>query len=147
MRDRVTHKPVQTILAFDYGTKRIGIAIGDARLQTAHPLTTIESEKNEQRFAVIKSLIEQWQPDLLIVGLPVYMDGQEHELTERAHRFARQLTGRFALPVELIDERLTSVAADEMLRESGLAARKYKTKRDQIAAQLILQNYYQHVSA
>jgi putative Holliday junction resolvase len=130
-----------TILAFDFGTKRIGVAVGDTVLAVAHPLTTITSQQDAQRFTAIESLVREWQPVLLVVGLPTHADGTEHDLTQRSRRFARRLEGRFAIQVEMVDERFTTLAAGSALRESGVAGREQKRMRDQVAAQLILQAY------
>jgi len=132
-----------TILAFDFGEKRIGAAVGDPTLGIPHPLATIAAADNKRRFAAIAALIDEWQPALLVVGLPLHLDGREHELTRRCRRFANQLRGRFGLPVELIDERLTSATADSLLGAAGVAARKRKPVLDQIAAQQILQGYFE----
>ncbi|SEM86489.1 Holliday junction resolvase RuvX [Nitrosomonas marina] len=141
-----------TVLAFDFGQKRIGVAVGDTALGLAHPLTTIDSEKNEQRFAMIGSLIENWQPVLLVVGLPSYMDGSAHEMTRLSQRFARRLAGRFNIRVLLVDERYTSKSACAALQQAGVSTRKQRQYLDQVAAQHILQsffdeNYVQHTTA
>lgn len=128
-----------TLLAFDFGTRRIGVAIGTTRLGTARPLTTIESERNDRRFAAIAELVAQWQPQALIVGLPLHADGTAHELTARARRFARQLAGRFALPVHEVDERHTSELARAQLRGTRQGGREQRSAVDAVAAQLILQ--------
>ncbi len=134
-----------TVLALDFGEKRIGTAVGDRALGIPHPLETIVADDNKRRFAAIAALIEEWRPVLLIVGLPLHLDGREHELTRRCRRFANQLKGRFGLPVELIDERLTSATADALLTAAGVAARKRKPVLDQVAAQQILQGYFESV--
>ncbi|PWB58913.1 MAG: Holliday junction resolvase RuvX, partial [Nitrosomonadales bacterium] len=85
--------------------------------------------------------IKEWQPGLLVVGLPFHLDGSEHEMTLRCRRFSRQLEGRFSLPVALVDERLSSAAASQDLRETGISGRRQKVMLDQVAAQLILQTY------
>ena len=100
------------MLAFDFGTRRIGVAVGNTLIRVAHPLTTIAGEANAARFAAIAALIDEWRPDLLVVGRPVHADGSEHEMTARAERFARQLRSRFGLDVAHVDERFTSVGAD-----------------------------------
>ena len=82
------HAVEGTVLAFDFGTKRIGVAVGDLALRIAHPLITLESTQNEQRFNAIAALIKEWQPVLLVVGLPAYMDGSEHEISRLCRRFA-----------------------------------------------------------
>src|SRR5690606_32587095 len=113
-----------TFLAFDFGTKRIGVAVGNTIVRTARPVTTIEAEANDQRFAAIGALVNEWQPQALVVGVPVHADGSEHEMTQRARRFARQLGGRFRLPVIEVDERYTTEAAEMALRESGHGGRQ-----------------------
>lgn len=140
---QVTSFPAQgTALAFDFGEKRIGVAVGDAIVGIAHPLVTIEDESNEVRFNKIAELITEWKPSQLVVGLPMHMDGTEHELSRLCRRFARRLEGRFSLPSILIDERLTSVEASQTLNLSGIKGRKQKTVLDQVAAQHILQSYF-----
>ena len=131
-----------TVLAFDFGTRRIGVAVGEMMLGTARPLTTISAEANDARFGAIGKLIAEWQPAELVVGLPLSLDGEAHEMTERCRRFARQLEGRFRLPVVLVDERLTSTAADESLRERGLDWRRRKATLDAEAAALLLQSHF-----
>ena len=131
-----------TVLAFDFGLKRIGVAVGERLLGRARALTTIEAEANEARFAAIARLITEWQPALLVVGLPLSLDGEEHEMTARARRFANQLHGRSGLPVVLADARLTSAAADAELREAGHGWKARKARIDALAAQHILQDYF-----
>ena len=131
-----------TILAFDFGTRRIGVAVGESAIGLAHPLATIASDQIEHRFAAIQSLIDEWRPALLIVGLPLHADGTAHALTARARRFANQLEGRFGVTAELVDERFTTHAANGMLSDAGVKARSHKGVRDQVAAQLILQTYF-----
>jgi putative Holliday junction resolvase len=142
LASRVIPHAKGTALGFDFGERRIGVAVGESALGIAHPLTTIALSDNVRRFATIAALIKEWQPNLLVVGLPTHMDGGEHDLTRRCRRFAQQLAGRFGLPVELVDERLTSAVADDLLREASVAARKRKPVLDQVAAQQILQSYF-----
>jgi putative Holliday junction resolvase len=130
-----------TILAFDFGKKRIGVAMGELELKMAHPLTTI-SEKADARFQAIEKIIQEWQPVRLVVGLPLHMDGTEHEMTEQCRRFARQLQGRFNLETELVDERLTSAEAASLLADMGRGGQDNKHLIDQLAAQRILQAYF-----
>lgn len=134
--------PRGTVLAFDFGKKRIGVAIGNNMLGTARPLVTIDSEVTERCFVAIAQLIEAWQPVLLVVGLPLHSDGTAHELTQLSQRFARRLAGRFNIRVILKDERYTSETASAALRESGITGRKQKTVLDQVAAQQILQSFF-----
>lgn len=131
-----------TVLAFDFGRKRIGVAVGSQELGLAHPLATVDAEKADNRFSGIRELITEWQPVLLVVGLPVHADGSEHELTRLSRRFAKQLGGRFGIPVALVDERYTSISASSALREAGVKGKKQKPMLDQVAAQLILQAYF-----
>lgn len=140
-----------TVLGFDFGLARIGVAVGETTLGVAHPLTAIVGEANAARFAAIAALIREWQPTLLVVGLPRRMDGSEHEMSARCRRFAHQLEGRFRLPVVLVDERLSSSEAEALLRESGQRGRDFRENKallDQVAAQRILQSYFdQHATA
>ena len=140
-------RPTGTLLAFDFGEKRIGIAVGEWALAQAHPLTTIRSEVNAERFALIAALIAEWKPVRLIVGLPVALDGTPHAMTARCTRFANQLRGRFGLPVDYAEERFSSVEADERLRAAGHEARSAKEHVDALAAQIILQNYFESPSS
>jgi putative Holliday junction resolvase len=139
--------PQGTLLAFDFGTKRIGLAKGSTLLRNAHPLTTISDEKTDVRFARIEALLKEWQPNGLIVGLPSNDDGTPHELTALCRRFANRLKGRFNLPTILVDERYTSAAASEQLTRSGIYGRKQKEVIDQYAAQQILQAYFDEPAA
>lgn len=131
-----------TVLAFDFGTRRIGVAVGEMMLGTARPIATIAAEANDARFAAIGKLIDEWRPDRLVVGLPLSLSGESHEMTDRCRRFARQLEGRYRLPVLLVDERLTSTAAEEHLRERGLDWRRRKASLDAEAAATLLQAHF-----
>lgn len=132
----------ETVLAFDFGTRRIGVAVGNTLLRVARPLRTIATEGNAARFAAIAALIAEWQPGLLVVGRPVHADGVPHEMTARAERFARQLEGRFGLPVARMDERFTTVDADAALVAAGVRGARRKAARDAAAAQRILQSWF-----
>lgn len=134
--------PIQgTVLAFDFGEKRIGVAVGDTLLRLAHPLETISEESNDRRFAAITELCAQWHPVLLVVGLPLYPDGTEHETTALCRRFARRLEGRMGLKVALVDERYSSAAAAEYLKDIQVYGTRRKAALDQVAAQTILQSF------
>lgn len=133
-----------TVLAFDFGEKRIGVAIGESLLGIAHPLQTISAESNNTRFEAIATLIAEWRPGQLVVGLPAHLDGTEHELSRLCRKFAQRLHGRFNLPVALIDERLSSAEASQSLKQAGIAGRRQKPVLDQVAAQTILQSYFDH---
>lgn len=123
----------QTILAFDYGEKRIGVAVGNTLTKTAEPLKIIQQQFQYERFKALEQLIIEWQPEHLVVGLPKHPDGAEHEMTQKARRFGNQLQGRFQRQVVWVDERYTSVSVD-----GG---------NDALAAQLILQQYLQELGS
>lgn len=137
MNGQPTSLAAGTVLAFDFGTRRIGVAVGERETGTAHPLETIDAEDNGTRFSRIGAMILEWRPAELVVGLPLSMDGMEHEMTLRCQRFANQLRGRYALPVHLVDERLTSADAEMRLFEAG-GSRFDKAAIDALAAQRIL---------
>lgn len=131
-----------TVLAFDFGEKFTGVAVGESSVGVAHPLGLIVAEKSAVRMDEAAGLVAEWKPGFLVVGLPLSMDGAEHELTRRCRRFARQLEARFSLPVKLVDERLSSAAAEDALRASGKGGRKHKLHTHQVSAQIILQSYF-----
>jgi putative Holliday junction resolvase len=117
----------KTILAFDFGERRIGVAVGNTITKTSEPLNIIQEKNQQDKFQVIEALIQEWQPQLLVVGLPTHPDGAEHEMTQKAKRFGNQLNGRFQKEVIWVDERYTSVSVED--------------GNDALAAQLILQQY------
>jgi len=123
-------RSARTVLAFDFGLKRIGVAVGEPELRTAHPLPAVF------RFDEIQPLIAEWQPAALVVGLPTSVQGEAHKMTRQAEDFARRLEKRFKLPVARVDERYTSVEAESRLK--GLK----KKAVDSVAAQLILEQYF-----
>ena len=138
------HKaPTGTTLAFDFGEARIGVAEGDAEVGTAHPLATVTGEGNEAKIAAIAKLVAEWKPRQLVVGLPAHTDGSEHELTRLCRKFGRRLHGRFGLPVYWVDERLSSLYAESLLAEAQVFGRKQKAVLDQVAAQAILQGFFE----
>ena len=124
-------KNSRTVLAFDFGVKRIGVAVGEPELGTAHPLAPISAPG----FDAIGKLVAEWRPAQLVIGLPVAANG-DHPLARRVERFARQLEGRFHIPVARVDERFSSVEAESRLR--GMK----RTSIDSVAAQLLLQQYF-----
>ena len=123
---------IDTILAFDFGLKRIGVAIGNTMICQAKPLSVITATANEPKFAAIDSLIKEWGASRIVVGLPSHPDGTEHEMSARCRRFANQVHGRFNLPVELVDERYSSAV---------IAAKRGEVIDDRAAA-IILQQYF-----
>lgn len=131
--------PEETLLAFDYGTKKIGVAIGNSLTRQARPLEVLMPSTRAQRFAELARLIDQWQPDRLIVGLPLTSDGAEQYASMRCRRFANQLSGRFGALVELVDERGSSIEAQELLGTHEAD--------DAVAAAVILQRYFDSLPA
>jgi putative Holliday junction resolvase len=130
MQRDMPERGARTVLAFDFGLKRIGVAVGEPELRTAHPLPAVS------RFDEIQSLVAQWQPAALVVGRPTSVQGEPHAMTRQAEDFARRLERRFKLPVARVDERFSSVEAESRLR--GLK----KKPVDSVAAQLILEQYF-----
>jgi putative Holliday junction resolvase len=123
-----------TIMAFDYGTRRIGIAVGNTLTKVGQPLKIIAEPSEDVRFRAIQTLIKEWQPNRLVVGMPCHPDGTEHEMSAKARRFGNQLQGRFQLPVEWVDERYTSAVleGDPDMRDN----------LDAESAALILEQYF-----
>ena len=134
--------PEQTVFGFDFGSKRIGIAVGQTLTKTAHALTQINNNA-EPQWSNLDSLITQWQPKTLIVGLPLNMDDTVGHSAKAAKKFAQQLQERYQLPVELIDERLSSREARERLQQQG-RKKPDKTAINSMAAQIILENWLQN---
>lgn len=130
-----------TILGFDFGLKYIGIAVGQTTTRSARALTTVIARAGVPPWEQISQLIQTWQPDSLVVGIPLNMDGSEQPLTHAAKQFAQQLTTRYQLPVHPMDERLsTREAREQLFTQGGYRALKKKTI-DSLAAQLILESW------
>lgn len=127
----------ETLLAFDYGEKHIGVAVGQTLTGTANPLESIRVSSTHPDWSAITRVIETWKPDALVVGLPLNMDGTEQTVTRRARRFGNQLSGRFSLPVHLVDERLTTREARNRLARDGRAG----DDDHPVAAQIILESW------
>lgn len=126
--------PELTLLAFDYGLKKIGVAIGNTLTLHARPLCIVRPITKQQRFEAIASLLDEWQPDKLIVGLPLTLEGGEQYASLRCRRFANQLYGRFGVEVELVDERGSSREAQDILGNND--------DDDAVAAAVILQRWF-----
>jgi putative Holliday junction resolvase len=139
-----------TVLALDYGAKRIGVAVGDAGLKSAHPLASIRATGIERR-ATLDRLIEEWRPVRLVLGLPSSDAATPHPLAARVRHFAGELEAWYRLPVELVDERYSSAEAEARLREAGGARRAARASRerdiDSYAAQLLLEQYFDEQAA
>ena len=125
--------PEETLLAFDYGAKKLGVALGNTLLKQARPLDIILEPTRDGRFARVEALLKRWQPERLVVGLALATDGSEQYASQHCRRFARQLEGRFGLPVVLVDERGSSVQAQKVTGNEP---------DDAVAAAIILQRYF-----
>jgi len=130
------------VMAFDFGERRIGVAVGDLQLGIAHPLETVYCKPGQNPLDLISGLIAEWKPRLFVVGLPVSEDGKPHSLAPTVQRFCEALERRFKIATQLVDERFTSAEASGMLREAGIRGRKQKEFLDQLAAQTILEDYF-----
>lgn len=133
------------LLGFDFGTKYIGIAVGQSITKTSRALTTVKAKQGIPAWDTVDNLVKNWQPDAMIVGIPLNMDGTEQPLTELAKQFATSLRDRYQLPVHEMDERLTTVEAREQLFSHGGYRALQKDQIDSQAAQLILQNWLEQV--
>lgn len=137
----------QTILAFDYGTSFIGVAVGQSITRTATPLTALKARDGIPDWAHIEKLIAEWKPQRLLIGLPLHMDGSESDMSARAKKFANRLHGRFGLPCEMQDERLSSFEARGELLEQNRAnksgGKKFRERGvDSLSARLILESWF-----
>lgn len=129
-----------TLLAFDFGTQKIGVAVGQTQTLTTNPLPELRAKDGQPDWNAVAKLIDEWQPDAFVVGVPVNMDGSEFEMTQRARKFAQRLHGRFGKPWFAMDERLTSFDAREHAK--GQHGGRNKGLVDSIAASLILQSWF-----
>ncbi len=132
-----------TVIAFDYGLRQIGVAVGNRQTRTSSALTTLRARDGVPDWNEIGRLLQEWQPELLIVGEPYNMDDSAGELAPRARKFARRLEGRFNIPFEMVDERLSSAEAKSLLAEQGHRGDYHDDPADSLAAMLILQTWMQ----
>ncbi|BCQ33510.1 MULTISPECIES: Holliday junction resolvase RuvX [Erwiniaceae] len=133
-----------TMLSFDFGTKSIGVAIGQQLTGTARPLTALKANDGVPDWNKIEALLKEWQPDRVVVGLPLNMDGTEQPLTVRARKFANRLHGRFGVQIELHDERLSTVEARAELFERGGFRALSKGSVDSLSAVIILESWFEN---
>jgi putative Holliday junction resolvase len=131
-------KPI-TVMAFDYGTRRVGVAVGNSVTGTGQALKTIAAPNSDSLFKEVENLLKEWQPERLVVGKPLHPDGAEHEMTLKAVRFGNQLSGRFQLEVEWVDERYTSAVLE------GDA--QMQDNLDAHSAALLLEQYFSELAA
>lgn len=141
----MTASPIdETLLGFDFGLRRIGVAVGNRQFGTASALDTLICPPSGPDYNAIGALVREWRPARLIVGSPVSLDGKENDMTRAADKFARKLAHEFNLPIERVDERHTSVEAEDMIRRARQAGRKRRARAtdvDKLAAQVILQSW------
>lgn len=133
--------PNQTVLGFDFGMKRIGVAVGQTVTRTASPLVILSANQGEPDWKELEKIIQQWKPMVLIVGRPLKMDGSTQQITHAAEHFANELKSRYGLPIYEVDERLSSVEARSNMFEQGGYRALHKKRIDSVAAQIILQDW------
>lgn len=142
-RETAVAAATATVLAFDYGTKFIGVAVGSTLTRRARALATVRVARGGQPdWAALTRLIEEWGPKALVVGLPRNMDGTPNPRTAAARKFGNRLKARYNLPLYMVDERLTTVLARQSLREAGVSGTRHKPRLDPEAARVILQSYF-----
>jgi putative Holliday junction resolvase len=132
---------IRSVLAFDFGLVQIGVAVGNTLLHSTQPLAILRAREGIPDWQALEQLVRDWQPDLLLVGDPLNMDGSDSEQCERARKFARRLHGRLGLPVTMVDERLTSFEAKQVSREQGHRGDYKRRPIDSQAAELVLQSW------
>jgi len=131
-----------TVMGFDFGEKRIGVAVGNLAIGVAAAVTTIQAESNVDRLTAIAALVHEWQPQQFVVGAPTHLNGEAHEMTNLVRKFTNRLTENFKIPVALVDEYLSSAAAASALTKRGIRGRQQKLTIDAVAAQVILQAWF-----
>lgn len=134
-------EPSKRILAFDYGLRQIGVAVGNSGQGTSQPLGILKARDGQPNWDELSALCREWQPDLLLVGDPLNMDGSVSEFAERARKFSRRLQGRLNLPVQMIDERLSSFEVKQRQKAAGHRGDYREQPVDDLAAELILQDW------
>jgi putative Holliday junction resolvase len=135
------NKSLRTVMAFDFGLRQIGVAMGNCLLGTTQPLPIVKAKDGQPEWAALEALIDEWRPDLVVVGDPLNMDGSASELSALAAKFARRLHGRLGLEVAMIDERLSSFEAKHNSREQGHRGNYKRQPVDSLAAELILKTW------
>jgi len=132
------------ILSFDFGEKRIGVAIGNSITESYHPLETINTSKNTERYKIIESLLKSWEPIKLVIGYPLNDDGTVSNMSTMAKKFGIKLKNKYNIPIVMIDERFTSLEADLELKKIEKNFKKRKIVVDQVAAMIILESFFQN---
>lgn len=136
------NNPPKILIGFDFGMKRIGVAIGQTITQSARPLDTIQAKEGQPNWQAIDNLFKKWMPEAIVVGIPLNMDGTDQRMSQHARQFAASLRDRYQLPVHEMDERLTTKDAREQLFNQGGFKALQGGQVDRVAAQLILQNWF-----
>jgi putative Holliday junction resolvase len=142
-----TALPHQTVIAFDFGTLNIGVAVGNSRSQSSQALNPIKARDGIPSWDQMAQLFEEWQPDLIVVGLPLNMDGSASDMSRRANKFANRIHGRFGLPCSTLDERLTTFEAKQHARAQGHKGNYREKPIDSVAAELILEDWWRSAAA
>jgi len=142
MQSTSSNKSYRQLLAFDFGDRSIGVAYGQAITGSARPVSALKATNGQPNWDEVAKLLKTWQPDALVVGCPLNMDGSEQQLTLRARKFAKRLHGRFAIPVEMVDERLSTVEARARLFEQGGYKALEKGAVDNASAVIILESWF-----
>ena len=132
----------ETVMAFDFGERRIGVAVGNTLTATAEALTTIEAEANTARLAAVRHLVKEWQPARFVLGEPSHEDGRPHELMPAVRKFGNRLKEQFKLPVDYVNEYLSSAEASAQLAAKGVKGFAQKASLDAVAARVILQAWF-----
>jgi putative Holliday junction resolvase len=140
-------KSARTLLCFDFGKKRIGVAVGQELTGSATALETINAANGQPDWGAINRIVQQWQPEAFVLGMPVNMDGTEHNLAKSVRQFRDELQARYNLPVYMMDERLSSVEAERILCADAKASKRFNKKEvDKLAAKLILRSWFENNS-
>jgi len=139
-----TKNTPQTLLGFDFGTKSIGVATGQMITATAHPIAAIKANDGIPNWDTVETVLKEWKPDLVVIGLPLNMDGTEQPITQRAKKFGNRLAGRFGVKIAFQDERLTTASAKEFIFERGGYKALEKGKIDSVSAALILESWMEN---
>ena len=143
---KVIKKIEGNILSFDFGEKRIGVAIGNSITKSSHPLETINTSKNTERYKLIELLLKTWEPVKLVIGYPLNEDGTLSRMSLLAKKFGMKLTNKYNIPIVMVDERFTSTEADLELKRFEKNFKKRKIVVDQVAAMIILDSFFQNKS-
>jgi len=147
MPDQLNATEIKTILGFDFGLTKIGVAVGQMVTKTASPLTLLGAQDGAPQWTEVQKLIEEWSPQLLVVGYPLQMDGTKQAVSKAAKRFGNRLAGRFQLPVEWVDERLSSYDAELYLADLNKSSESDKLNLDTISAKLIIEQWFNQLDA